>query len=309
MLRKVSLLLVCVAGLAIGGLLACDNQPSTSPGLRTPTNPGVRSRVSRSADRRPSHPAATVQLTAIAHLADGSSRDITAECDLVSSNTDVLSVSAGRVTGVQTGEARVSVSFGGGSATQGSDRGPSGHVQDCRSRHGKRTAVQPGGWCHSGCDRRRRCRSHHEHRRRRTLQALWPRRRRRAANLEKRLSNPRAAVSGRRPRDLECAVEARERAARSIGSLHVDDRSGRRLSSRVARRVESSKLQGLGDADRQSAGRSTGRFDLRPGRERTGRQVSRTERKPTELLFFDERLTSRTDTSTTSSTTAMSSSS
>jgi hypothetical protein len=69
MLRNVSLLLVCVAGLA-GGLLACDNQPSHSPGLSTPTTPGVP--VVRLEIEGPSAvpPGGTMQLTALARLSD-----------------------------------------------------------------------------------------------------------------------------------------------------------------------------------------------------------------------------------------------
>jgi Bacterial Ig-like domain (group 2) len=112
MLRNVSLLLVCVAGLAIGGLLACDNRPSHSPGLSTPTTPGAA--VVRLEIEGPSAvpPGGTVQLTAIARLSDGSSRDITQEAVWASSNRMVLTVSAGRVTGVQTGEARALVGLG-----------------------------------------------------------------------------------------------------------------------------------------------------------------------------------------------------
>ena len=117
MLRNVSLLLVCVAGLA-GGLLACDNQPSHSPGLSTPTTPGVP--IVRLEIEGPSSvpPGGTMQLTAIARLSDGSSRDITQEAVWTSSNRMVLTVSAGRVTGVQMGEARALVGLGATSANR-----------------------------------------------------------------------------------------------------------------------------------------------------------------------------------------------
>lgn len=117
MLRNVSLLLVCVAGLA-GGLLACDDQPSHTPGLSTPTTPGVP--IVRLEIEGPSAvpPGGTMQLTAMARLSDGSSRDITQEAVWTSSNRMVLTVSAGRVTGVQVGEARALVGLGATSANR-----------------------------------------------------------------------------------------------------------------------------------------------------------------------------------------------
>ena len=119
MLRRVSLLLVPVAGLAIGGLLACDNQPSTSPGLRTPTSPGTPLTRLEISGPISVAPGATVQLTATAHRGDGSSQDVTTDALWFSSNTRLLSVSAGgRATGHQIGEVMVSANFGGGRGTR-----------------------------------------------------------------------------------------------------------------------------------------------------------------------------------------------
>ena len=118
MTRRGRQLLAGLFGFVAAGLLACDNQPSHSPGLNTPTTPGVAIVRLEIAGPPSVPPGGTVQLTAIARLADGSSRDITQEAVWASSNRMVLTVSAGRVTGVQTGEARALVGLGATSANR-----------------------------------------------------------------------------------------------------------------------------------------------------------------------------------------------
>jgi hypothetical protein len=106
MMGRTQLLLVCTTAFVIAGLLACDKE--RSPRLFAPTSPG--SGITRIEIGGPSSvaPGEVVQLTATAHLTDGSSRDVTTEAIWNSSNRIVLSISPdGRATGHVQGEALV----------------------------------------------------------------------------------------------------------------------------------------------------------------------------------------------------------
>lgn len=144
MTRRGRQLLVGLFGFVAAGLLECDNRPSHSPGLTTPTTPGVAIVRLEIAGPPSVPPGGTTQFTAVARLADGSSRDVTEEASWGSSNRMALTVLAGRVIGVQTGDARVSVSFNGRNA----NREVIVVAQDTFrivSRHGRRLHIQPGG--------------------------------------------------------------------------------------------------------------------------------------------------------------------
>ena len=152
--RGVPLRLVCVAWLTIAGLLACDTEPSRLRGLPSPTQPGsviVRFEIGGPAAVAPG---TSVQLTAIVHMGDGSSRDVTADGFWNSSNSRVVSVAAGRATGHQMGEAIISVNYGGGRGTRELIVVP----QDTFRITGLVTETEPPsrprGRCHRGRGRR-----------------------------------------------------------------------------------------------------------------------------------------------------------
>ena len=92
MTRRGRQLLWGLFGFVAAGLLACDNRPSHSPGLSTPTTPGVAFVRLEIAGPPSVPPGATTQFTAVARLADGSSRDITEEANWGSSNRMALTV-------------------------------------------------------------------------------------------------------------------------------------------------------------------------------------------------------------------------
>jgi hypothetical protein len=111
---------------AAGGLTACDTTP-TRPSAATPASvppaPGdAPVSIARLTIDGPDtvHLGETAQFTAIAHLSDGSTRDVTRDAAWRSTNASVLTVSeTGLVTGRDRGEATISMSLGGRGASKG----------------------------------------------------------------------------------------------------------------------------------------------------------------------------------------------
>jgi len=96
---------------ASAAFVACSGPGSSTPGSPTPS-PGVSSAVTGVIVTGPTPTGATVQLTATAHFADGSTRDVTAISSWATSNDAVITVSpTGLATVVGAGSAEVRATY------------------------------------------------------------------------------------------------------------------------------------------------------------------------------------------------------